>query len=88
MVIFGKVAEIAKQYLRKGSKVYIEGQLQTRKWTDNSGSGSSYSTEVVLRPYRGELVMLDERNGGRDSGRQEPGRAAAPAHDLDDEIPF
>ena len=87
VVIFGKVAEIAKQYLRKGSKVYIEGQLQTRKWTDNSGN-DRYSTEVVLRPYRGELVMLDERNGGRDSGRQEAGRAAWPAADYDDEIPF
>jgi single-strand DNA-binding protein len=58
------LARIAEQYLRKGSKVYIEGQLETRKWQDQSGQ-DRYTTEVVLRPYRGELTLLDGRN---DSG--------------------
>ena len=59
------VARIAEQYLRKGSKVYIEGQLETRKWQDQSGQ-DRYSTEVVLRPYSGQLTLLDGRdsNGG------------------------
>ncbi|WP_068116918.1 single-stranded DNA-binding protein [Tropicimonas marinistellae] len=56
------LARIAEQYLRKGSKVYIEGQLETRKWQDQSGQ-DRYSTEVVLRPYRGELTLLDSRGG-------------------------
>jgi len=55
------LARIAEQYLRKGSKVYIEGQLETRKWQDQSGN-DRYSTEVVLRPYRGELTLLDSRS--------------------------
>lgn len=84
---------VAERYLRKGSKVYLEGQLETRKWTDQSGQ-DRYSTEVVLRPYRGELVMLDARqNGGQqesgvgwtDSGSIDPQAAGS---DLDDEIPF
>ncbi|MBN9886390.1 single-stranded DNA-binding protein [Salipiger abyssi] len=57
------LARIAEQYLRKGSKVYLEGQLETRKWQDQSGQ-DRYSTEVVLRPYRGELTLLDSRSGG------------------------
>ncbi|MBC7153324.1 MAG: single-stranded DNA-binding protein [Rhodobacteraceae bacterium] len=54
------LARIAEQYLKKGSKVYIEGQLETRKWQDQSGQ-DRYSTEVVLRPYKGELTLLDSR---------------------------
>ncbi|KEO51663.1 single-stranded DNA-binding protein [Thioclava pacifica] len=61
------LAKIAEQYLRKGSKVYIEGQLETRKWQDQSGQ-DRYSTEVVLRPYRGELTLLDGRDGGGSGG--------------------
>ncbi|NHX28114.1 single-stranded DNA-binding protein, partial [Escherichia coli] len=61
------LARIAEQYLRKGSKVYIEGQLETRKWQDQSGN-DRYSTEVVLRPYRGELTLLDSRDGGGQGG--------------------
>ncbi|MDP4992615.1 MAG: single-stranded DNA-binding protein [Marivita lacus] len=57
------LARIAEQYLKKGSKVYIEGQLETRKWQDQSGQ-DRYTTEVVLRPYRGELTLLDSRDGG------------------------
>ncbi len=59
-----KLVEIAEKYLRKGSKVYIEGQLETRKWTDKEGQ-ERYTTSVVIRPFRGELTMLD---GKRDSG--------------------
>ncbi len=54
---------VAEQYLKKGSKVYIEGQLQTRKWTDQSGA-EKYSTEIVLQRFRGELTILDSRGGG------------------------
>ena len=57
------LAKVAKNYLRKGSKVYLEGQIQTRKWTDQSGQ-ERYSTEVVLQNFRGELVLLDSREGG------------------------
>jgi len=56
------LAKIAEQYLRKGSKVYIEGQLETRKWQDQSGA-DRYSTEVVLRPFTGNLTLLDGRGG-------------------------
>ncbi|MCL7463989.1 single-stranded DNA-binding protein [Phaeovulum sp. NW3] len=61
------LARIAEQYLRKGSKVYIEGQLETRKWQDQSGA-DRYTTEIVLRPYRGELTLLDGRDGGGQGG--------------------
>jgi single-strand DNA-binding protein len=61
------LAKIAEQYLKKGSKVYIEGQLETRKWQDQSGQ-DRFSTEVVLRPYRGELTLLDGRDGGGSGG--------------------
>lgn len=61
------LARIAEQYLKKGSKVYIEGQLETRKWQDQSGQ-DRYSTEVVLRPYRGELTLLDGRGEGGGGG--------------------
>ena len=66
------LAKIAEQYLRKGSKVYLEGQLETRKWQDQSGN-DRYSTEVVLRPYRGELTLLDSRDGGGGGGGSSPG---------------
>ena len=61
------LAKIAEQYLRKGSKVYIEGALETRKWQDQSGQ-DRYTTEIVLRPYRGELTLLDGRDGGGSGG--------------------
>ena len=64
VVIFNEnLGRVAKSYLRKGSKVYLEGQIQTRKWTDNNGQ-DKYSTEVVLQRFRGELVLLDAREGG------------------------
>jgi single-strand DNA-binding protein len=72
VVIFNdNLVKVAEQYLRKGSKVYIEGSLQTRKWADQSGQ-EKFSTEVVLQKFRGELTMLDGKgdgeSGGRDSG--------------------
>ena len=68
VVIFNdKLGEVAEKYLRKGSKVYIEGSLQTRKWTDQSGQ-ERYSTEVVLQRFRGELTLLDRREGGEGGG--------------------
>ena len=64
VVIFNEnLGRVAKNYLRKGSKVYVEGQLQTRKWTDQNGN-DKYTTEVVLQRFRGELVLLDSREGG------------------------
>ena len=94
VVIFNEnLAKVAEQYLRKGSKVYLEGQLSTRKWTDKDGV-EKYSTEVVLNRFRGELVMLDGRSegGGGGGGAGRSGSGEAPASfdrgDMDDEIPF
>lgn len=92
------IAKIAEQYLRKGSKVYIEGQLETRKWQDQNGQ-DRYSTEVVLRPYSGTLTMLDGPNGNRSSdyssgssgdygGNSGGGYSAPEQQNMDDEIPF
>ncbi len=93
------LVKVAENYLRKGSKVYIEGALQTRKFTDASGAERT-ATEIVLQKFRGELTMLDGRGegeGARESGAAgfTPGPRAAPSGpretfsaDLDDEIPF
>ena len=68
VVIFNEnLGRVAKSYLRKGSKVYLEGQLQTRKWQDQSGN-DKYTTEVVLQRFRGELTILDGRSGGGEMG--------------------
>jgi len=88
-----RLAELAEKYLRKGSKIYVEGQLQTRKWTDQSGQ-ERYTTEVVLSRFRGELTMLDGRPGGPAAEVSESFAEPAPAAragggaDLDDDIPF
>ena len=94
VVIFGKLAEIAEKYLRKGSKVYLEGQLQTRKWQDQGGQ-DRYSTEVVLGGFNGVMTMLDGRNGsgGMRSddgppGGDSRGNGFGAAADMDDDIPF
>jgi single-strand DNA-binding protein len=71
-----RLVEIAEKYLRKGSKVYLEGQLETRKWTDQNGQ-ERYTTEVVLKQFRGELTMLDGRSSG--AGAAEGGDDYAPA---------
>jgi single-strand DNA-binding protein len=83
------LGKVAKTYLRKGSKVYLEGALQTRKWTDQSGA-DRYSTEVVLQRFNGELVLLDSRGGNDASAperKPEPVGAAFDT-DLDDDVPF
>ena len=82
VVIFNEnLVTIAEKYLRKGSKIYVEGALQTRKWTDNAGV-EKYSTEVVLTRFRGELTMLDSaRDGGR-AGAGEPGYDEGDAGDF------
>jgi single-strand DNA-binding protein len=73
IVIFNEnLGKVAKQYLRKGAKVYIEGQLQTRKWQDQSGA-DRYTTEIVLQRFRGELVMLSGRDDGQGGGRSSGG---------------
>ena len=78
IVIFNEnLGKIAEQYCKKGSKVYIEGQLQTRKWQDQSGA-DKYTTEVVLQRFRGELTLLDSARRRR-SPRQLPRRGRAPA---------
>jgi single-strand DNA-binding protein len=92
VVIFNEnLAKVAEQYLRKGSKVYLEGALQTRKWTDKDGN-EKYSTEVVLQRFRGELVMLDARGDSGSVGRERIGSSDAPASfqrdEMEDEIPF
>ncbi|MGB5950493.1 MAG: single-stranded DNA-binding protein [Parvibaculum sp.] len=102
VVIFSEgLCRVAEQYLKKGSKVYIEGALQTRKWTDQSGQ-ERYSTEVVLQGFNSVLTMLDGRSGGGGSsggggdygdedfggGRSSGGSRGSFSQDLDDEIPF
>ncbi|WP_337995490.1 single-stranded DNA-binding protein [Oleispirillum naphthae] len=103
VVIFNEnLAQVAEKYLKKGSKVYVEGSLQTRKWTDQSGT-EKYTTEIVLGRFRGELTMLDgARDRGGDSAgsgdgfsspapRQSGGGGgwdAPPSSALDDDIPF
>jgi len=103
VVIFNEnLGRIAKQYLRKGSSVYVEGQLQTRKWTDKDGH-DKYTTEIVLQRFRGELTLLGSREGsgssgggsnwGEDRGSSPFGGgaskgAAAFDSDLDDDVPF
>lgn len=75
--IFGKTAEIAGEYLRKGSKVYIEGQLQTRKWQDQSGQ-DRYTTEVVIRPFNGSMQMLGGKGEQSTNQHQSPRQAQQP----------
>jgi single-strand DNA-binding protein len=91
---------IVEKYIKKGSKVYIEGQLETRKWTDKDGA-EKYTTEVVLRPFRGEITMLDSKGGSGSAAANDYGSDEAPQQqssggsfaasgkgNMDDEIPF
>ena len=97
------LVRVAEQYLKKGAKIYVEGQLETRKWQDQSGQ-DRYTTEVALRPFRSELTMLDGRggSGGGGGGRDQGGyddydrggsssggsQGGGSRSDYDDEIPF
>ncbi len=91
VVIFDeKLSEIAEKYLRKGSKVYLEGQLQTRKWQDQSGA-DKYSTEIVLQRYRGVLTMLSDKPEDKPASGGTPGYTRpepTPGPDPEDDIPF
>lgn len=93
VVFFGKLAEIVKQYLHKGSKVYIEGKLRTRKWQDKDGQ-DRYTTEIVV-DIGGSMQMLDGRPGGdgapaggKSNGGSNPAPSAPSAAPFDDDIPF
>lgn len=70
-----RLSEIAEKYLRKGSKVYVEGALQTRKWTDKEGA-ERYSTEIVLTKFKGEITMLDGKSDGERQANDEPAETA------------
>ena len=102
VVIFNEgLVRVCENYLKKGSKVFIEGALETRKWQDQNGN-DKYTTEIVLKPYNGNLTMLDNRNDNHDGGYQNNNNsnynqssggqaqaAAAPVHDdFEDDIPF
>ena len=100
VVIFSEgLCRVAENYLRKGSKVYLEGQLQTRKWQDQNGV-DKYTTEIVLQGFNSTLTMLDSRAGGDSMGssgnfgqsspmdQQSSGPARDFSRDLDDEVPF
>ena len=101
VVIFNEaLGKIAEQYLKKGSTVYIEGQLQTRKWTDQQSGQEKYTTEVVLQRYRGELTLLGSRPDNQVNNEYQNSQidesdvqmnnntSSSVASDLDDEIPF
>ena len=92
VVIWGPLADVASKYARKGSKLYVKGQLQTRKWQDKDG-GDRYSTEIVLQGFGAELILLDgKKQDDADRGEtQTRARAPAPAAaggGMDDDIPF
>ena len=98
VVIFNDaLGKVAEQYLKKGSTVYLEGQLQTRKWTDQQSGQEKYTTEVVLQRYRGELTLLGSRSENQINNDQQNSEidqsnqismSDGIASDLDDEIPF
>ena len=96
VVIFNEgLANVVKQYLKKGAQVYIEGQLSTRKWRDEKTGQDKYSTEVVLQGFNSSLTMLGGKNSGQDNFSQISNDSALPDDssassnkDLDDEIPF
>ena len=101
VVVFNeRLVEVIEKYVKKGAKLYLEGALQTRKWTDNTGA-EKYTTEVVLQRFRGELTMLDGARGGGGSspddtvsgssssgGGMGSSRGGGSSQELDDEIPF
>ena len=95
VVLWRRLAEISGEYLKKGSKVYVEGQLTTRKWKDESSGQDKYSTEIVLQGYNSSLTMLDGRNKSENSNLSNENKSSLPNDnvsqdnsDLDDEIPF
>ena len=90
IVVFGSLVDsVVAKYVHKGSRIYIQGQLQTRKWTDNSGV-EKYTTEVVIPQYGGKLLLLDSKGERKSSGSTSQGatQPATPADDLNDDVPF
>lgn len=81
------LAGVVENWLRKGSKVFLEGRLETRKWQDQSGA-DRYTTEIVVRPFAGQLILLGDPRGGRDPSAGGGATAATPHAPLDDDIPF
>lgn len=103
VVIFNdRLSDVAAQYLKKGMKVFVEGQLQTRKWTDKESGQEKYTTEVVISRFKGDFQMLESRGGGAsagasadpgnggmsDSARPRGGQKQPAGKDFDDDIPF
>jgi single-strand DNA-binding protein len=97
-VLNDKLIDVVERYIKKGSKLYVEGQMETRKYTDKDGQ-EKYTTEVVLRPFRGEITMLDSAGSrganippppteGQIAGASSGGSAGGASADLDDSIPF
>ena len=95
-ILSDPLVNIAERFLKKGSKVYLEGQLETRKWQDNSGS-DRYSTEIVLRPYKGEITLIDNKADSNMSDESisnnqmdeiQENSVSPNVDDFDDEIPF
>lgn len=87
-VMNDKLVEIVEKYVRKGSKIYLEGQLETRKWTDKDGV-EKYTTEVVIRPFRGEITLLDSPKQSEPKPQAQPEQQSQPEpQDLGDSIPF
>jgi single-strand DNA-binding protein len=85
VVVFNpNLADVCEKYLHKGSKVYVEGQLQTRKWQDQQTGADRYTTEVVISRFRGEITMLDSRSDGGDAHSGTMERASI----VDDDVPF
>ena len=99
VVVFGKLAEIAGEYIKKGTQVYLEGQLQTRKWQDQTGN-DRYTTEVVINPIGGTLQILGSRSDDSNQQQSQPNKQQStivppppsppslPAMEFDDDIPF
>ena len=96
MVIFNEgLVNVVQQYVKKGANIYVEGQLSTRKWKDESTGQDKYSTEIVLQGYNSSLTMLDSKNSGNNSNLVSENKSSLPKDnlnqdnsDLDDEIPF
>lgn len=87
--VFGKLAGVIQKYVKKGSKLYIEGKLQTRKWTNKEGQ-DQYTTEIVLSGFNSRMIMLDSKGGGQQPQQQQQSYQApeTPQPDLDESIPF
>ncbi|MBP9752548.1 MAG: single-stranded DNA-binding protein [Proteobacteria bacterium] len=81
------LVDVVDKYIKKGTKVYVEGQLQTRKWTDQSGQ-ERYTTEIVLGRYRGELMILDNKTSNMNDGSSNSDYMPSVSENIDDDVPF